>query len=135
MDRLTTEERSAVMSRVRSKNTRPELVVRRLLHNAGARFRLHQADLPGCPDIVLSRHRLAVFVHGCFWHSHKCPRGRRPKQNSRFWKVKLDKNRRRDASSRAKLSRLGWRAITIWECQLKDLDAVQSRLIKEIADQ
>ncbi len=106
------------MSRIKPTNTRPELLVRRALHASGYRFRLHRRDLPGRPDLVLPKHRLAVFVHGCFWHRHTCPRGRLPKTNSEFWGEKISRNVERDAAAKDRLISLGWAVYTIWECEL-----------------
>jgi DNA mismatch endonuclease (patch repair protein) len=123
------EKRSAVMRRVKGKDTTPELAVRRALTRLGARYRLHRKDLPGKPDIVLPGRRLALFVHGCFWHGHDCARGARvPKQNRDYWVAKVDRNRARDAASRATLAELGWRVETIWECELKDAAGLEQRL-------
>jgi len=122
------EKRSAVMRRVKGKDTAPELLVRRLLWRLGARYRLHRADLPGKPDIVLPGRRLAVFVHGCFWHGHDCARGARvPKANRDYWIAKVGRNRSRDSGSRAALAALGWRVETIWECELTDAAALEDR--------
>ncbi|MFD3264958.1 very short patch repair endonuclease [Phenylobacterium ferrooxidans] len=123
------EKRSAVMARVKGKNTSPELKVRKALTRLGARYRLHRKDLPGSPDIVLPGRRLAIFVHGCFWHGHDCARGARvPKANRDYWLAKVDRNRARDVASRATLAALGWRVETIWECDLKDDAALSARL-------
>ena len=123
------EKRSAVMRRVKGKNTTPELAVRRALTRLGARYRLHRKDLPGKPDIVLPGRRLALFIHGCFWHGHDCARGARvPKQNRDYWIGKVDRNRTRDVKSREALAALGWRVETIWECDLKDAAALEARL-------
>ena len=128
-DVYSAEKRSAVMRRVKGKNTSPELVVRKALTALGARYRLHRADLPGNPDIVLPGRRLALFVHGCFWHGHDCPRGGRvPKQNQDYWVAKVARNRARDAVSHAALAAMGWRVETIWECELKDAAALTARL-------
>ena len=128
-DVFTPDKRSAVMRQVKGKNTSPELKVRRLLHRLGARFRLHRKDLPGAPDIVLPGRRLAIFVHGCFWHGHDCARGARtPKQNRDYWLGKIGRNRERDVVSRAALVALGWRVETIWECELKDAGVLDDRL-------
>ncbi len=122
------EKRSAVMRRVKAKNTTPELAVRRLLTALGARYRLHRADLPGKPDIVLGPHRLAIFVDGCFWHGHDCPRGARvPKANRDYWLGKVGRNRERDTASRAALEAAGWRVETVWECELKDGAGLRAR--------
>jgi len=114
--------RSRLMARVRSKNTGPEIAVRRALHARGLRYRLHREDLPGRPDLVFPRHSLVVFVHGCFWHGcATCDRGlRRPKSNMRFWEAKLASNRARDAKNLSVLEELGWRVATIWECTVRD---------------
>ena len=130
-DVFSPEKRSAVMRRVKGRDTTPELKVRKALTRLGARYRLHRADLPGKPDIVLPGRRLAIFVHGCFWHGHDCARGARvPKQNRDYWLEKVAKNRARDAAHREALAGKGWRVETIWECELKDeLDARLSGLI------
>jgi DNA mismatch endonuclease (patch repair protein) len=121
--------RSAVMRRVKARDTTPELKVRRALTALGARYRLHRADLPGKPDIVMSGRRLAIFVHGCFWHGHDCARGSRvPKANRDYWVGKVERNRARDERSREALAVLGWRVETIWECDLKDAAALEARL-------
>lgn len=129
-DRFSREQRRAVMARVRNRNTTPELVVRRLLHAMGYRFRLHRRDLPGSPDIVLPKYHTAIFVHGCFWHGHPgCPRAARPTTNVEFWNRKLDTNLRRDAQVREDLERLGWQVVVVWECETRDLDALRSRFV------
>ena len=128
-DVFTAEKRSAVMRRVKDHDTTPERVVRQLLWRLGARYRLDRRDLPGRPDIVLSRRRLAIFVHGCFWHGHDCARGARvPKANRAYWTGKIGKNRARDAATGAKLEALGWRVEVIWECELKDPATLEERL-------
>ena len=129
MDTLTPAERSAIMSRVRGKNTRPELAVRRLLSSLGYRYRLHVAKLPGKPDIVLSSRRRAIFVHGCFWHRHiKCPLARMPKSRISFWSKKLEGNRARDLKNLRSLRRLGWKALVVWECELRNEARLTTRL-------
>ncbi len=128
-DVFSPEKRSAVMRRVKGKDTSPELVVRKALTRLGARYRLHRKDLPGKPDIVMPGRRLALFVHGCFWHGHDCARGSRvPKQNRDYWVGKVAGNVARDARSREALAALGWRVETIWECDLKDAGALEARL-------
>jgi DNA mismatch endonuclease (patch repair protein) len=123
------EKRSAVMRRVKSRDTTPEMTVRKALTRLGARYRLHRKDLPGNPDVVMPGRRLALFVHGCFWHGHDCARGSRvPKQNRDYWVAKVGRNVARDAKSREALAALGWRVETIWECELKDEEAMQARL-------
>ena len=123
------EKRSAVMRRVKGRGTGPELAVRRLIWRLGGRYRLNRADLPGKPDIVLAGRRLAIFVHGCFWHGHDCPRGARvPKANRAYWQAKIARNRARDGVARAALEESGWRVETVWECELKDTAALQVRV-------
>ncbi len=123
------EKRSAVMRRVKGKNTSPELAVRKALTKLGARYRLHRKDLPGNPDIVMPGRRLALFIHGCFWHGHDCARGSRvPKQNRDYWVGKVARNAARDVQSRKALAALGWWVETIWECDLKDAAALEARL-------
>lgn len=121
MDSISQKQRSALMRRVGQKNTKPEMVVRKFLHGNGYRFRLHRKDLPGHPDIVLPKHRAAIFVHGCFWHGHSCRRGKRPATNTEFWDKKLLGNLERDKANYKKLSALGWRVVVIWECEIKNL--------------
>jgi DNA mismatch endonuclease (patch repair protein) len=122
------EKRSAVMRRVKGSGTGPELVVRRLIWRLGGRYRLNRADLPGKPDIVLPGRRLAIFVHGCFWHGHDCARGARvPKANRDYWLGKVARNRERDAAARAALAAAGWRVETVWECELKAVAALEAR--------
>jgi DNA mismatch endonuclease, patch repair protein len=128
-DVYSTEKRSAVMRRVKGRNTTPELAVRKALTRMGARYRLHRADLPGKPDVVMPGRKLALFVHGCFWHGHDCARGARvPKQNRDYWVGKIERNRARDARSREALTALGWRVETIWECDLNDAAGLEARL-------
>ena len=127
-DLWTKEQRSRVMSRVKNKNTKPEVQVRSMLHRMGYRFRLHRRDLAGAPDIVLPRHRKAVFVHGCFWHNHDCPRGKRPSTRTEFWNAKLDANIERDRANQKALEEKGWRVLTLWECEVKDPDYIQEKL-------
>ena len=123
------EKRSAVMRRVKGKDTSPELKVRKALTALGARYRLHRADLPGKPDIVMPGRGLAIFVNGCFWHGHDCARGARvPKANRDYWVGKVERNRARDGRSREALAALGWRVETIWECELKDAGGLETRL-------
>lgn len=105
------------MSRVKNKNTKPEIVVRSLLHQLGFRFRLHRNDLPGTPDITLPKYNTVIFVHGCFWHGHDCERGRLPKTNSKFWEAKITKNIQRDKSNIEALKEKGWNVIIIWNCE------------------
>ena len=133
-DVYSPEKRSAVMRRVKGKDTAPELAVRQALTALGARYRLHRKDLPGKPDIVMPGRRLTLFVHGCFWHGHDCARGARvPKTNREYWVGKVAGNRARDERSRAELAALGWRVETVWECELKDAVALRARLARLIA--
>ena len=120
-DVFTPEKRSAVMRRVKGRDTGPELTVRRILRTAGIGYRLGGVGLPGRPDLVMKGRRTVVFVHGCFWHGHDCPRGARaPKANAAYWAAKIDRNRARDASAQTALEADGWRVVTVWECAMKD---------------
>ena len=128
-DVYSVEKRSAVMRRVKGRDTTPEVTVRRALTRLGLRYRLHRKDLPGCPDIVMPGRRLAILVHGCFWHGHDCARGARvPKQNRDYWMAKVARNRTRDSQALAQLEALGWRVETIWECETKDEAGFATRL-------
>lgn len=122
LDIISKEKRSHIMSLIKSKNTKPELIVRSFLHHQGLRFRLHKKDLPGQPDLVFKKFNTVIFVHGCFWHGHddpNCKSSHIPKSNSQFWSNKIEKNQNRDKSNMEKLKTLGWRIITIWECEIK----------------
>jgi DNA mismatch endonuclease (patch repair protein) len=132
MDIWSQEKRSQVMARIRSKNTKPELIVRSLIHSMGYRYRLHRKDLPGCPDIVLPKYRAVIFVHGCFWHLHpNCRDGTIPKTQSEKWKAKLEKNVERDKKNLMHLQALGWRTLVLWECDVeKRLDYVREQIIE-----
>ena len=126
-DIVDSQTRSAMMSGIRGKNTKPEIVVRRFLHRMGFRFRLHRRDLPGKPDIVLPRYRTVVEVRGCFWHRHKgCPFAYTPRSNREFWETKLNGNRDRDRRNLRKLGEMGWRVIEVWECELADDQVLQA---------
>lgn len=130
-DLFDSEKRSWIMSRVRNRNTRPELIVRSLLHRLGYRFRLHRKNLPGHPDIVLPKHRKVIFVHGCFWHGHEdCPRGKRPTSNIDFWRKKIARNRERDHESLKKLEGVGWKSLVIWQCETRDGDKLGDKLLR-----
>lgn len=118
MDKLTPEQRSRTMSRIRSRNTKPELLVRRYLYAHGFRYRVNVKTLPGTPDIALRKYHTAIFINGCFWHGHSCLNGKRPKTNTEFWVRKILRNQERDEEVRVKLRQLGWRTMVIWECQL-----------------
>jgi DNA mismatch endonuclease (patch repair protein) len=116
--------KSEQMARVRSRGTEPELRLRRALSERGVRYRLHRKDIPGTPDVYVSRLRLAIFVNGCFWHGHDCPRGRRPATNADFWDTKINRNRARDAEVSQKLATAGFESLTIWQCGLRDVGAI-----------
>lgn len=128
-DTVDVAVRSRMMAKVRGRDTRPEIIVRRSLHANSFRYRLHRKDLPGRPDVVLPRHRLVIFVHGCFWHGHDCRRGRRPTSNTGFWNVKLARNVERDGEAQKALRAAGWAVEVIWECSLTaGLERVLGRL-------
>lgn len=121
MDRISPRHRSRVMSSVGGKHTKPEIRVRKILHALGVRFRLHARNLPGSPDIVLPRRRIAIFVHGCFWHRHKgCAKASTPDDNREFWLGKFAANRKRDSRTSKALAKLGWKVIILWECETAD---------------
>ena len=129
MDTLTPEQRSERMSRVRNKDTKPELTLRHLVHSLGYRYRLHSGKLPGRPDLVFGPLRKVIFVHGCFWHRHEgCSKCRMPKSRLRFWKPKLDANRMRDIANQHTLTAMGWAFMIVWECELRDKDELASRI-------
>lgn len=119
MDRLSKERRSYLMSRVRSKNTTPEIKVRSLIHRLGYRFRLHYKKLPGTPDLAFPKRKKVIFVHGCFWHGHEgCNKGRLPKSNLDVWETKIERNRERDKSHNVKIKSLGWHILVVWQCEI-----------------
>jgi DNA mismatch endonuclease (patch repair protein) len=123
------------MSRVKSKNTGPEITVRKLVYGLGYRYRLHDASLPGKPDLVFRTRRKVIFVNGCFWHSHKdCPKARTPKTRQDFWKNKMQKNAKRDEENQNHLGRLGWKCLVIWQCQTKDLESLEKLIIEFLGD-
>jgi DNA mismatch endonuclease, patch repair protein len=127
----STELRHRTMQAVKSKNTGPELLVRRLLHANGYRYRLHSNTLPGCPDLVFPGRKRVVFIHGCWWHGHDCPRGSRvPKTNTDYWTKKVVRNRARDSASLRQLQSGGWRVLALWECELSDEASVLKRLVR-----
>lgn len=129
MDRVSPPVRSAIMSCIRGRDTSPEIIVRSILHRLGYRFRLHDQTLPGCPDIVLRSRKSVIFVHGCFWHQHsRCSDGHMPHSRLEYWVPKLERNRTRDRKNQTQLKRLGWRCLTVWECQVRD----QSQLILKL---
>lgn len=129
MDVFTDKKRSAIMRAVQHKNTKPELIVRRLTHGLGYRYRLHRTDLPGKPDLTFIGRKKVIFVHGCFWHGHDCKRGARiPKSNTAYWLGKIEKNRTRDFSHKQELESQGWKVLIIWECEIKDLRALSGKI-------
>lgn len=128
MDTITATQRSVLMSRIRSKNTKPELAVRSVLHRLGYRFRLHRKDLPGRPDIVLPKHRKIILVQGCFWHGHTCQLASKPKSNQSYWEAKIETNRARDARNLAALREKGWIVLELWECEVRMQDNLTERL-------
>jgi DNA mismatch endonuclease, patch repair protein len=129
LDSLSPAERSEIMARVHSKNSRPELVVRKLVFSLGYRYRLHAKDLPGSPDIVFRKLERVIFVHGCFWHRHAaCALARLPKSRLDFWLPKLEGNRNRDEKNKRALLRRGWKVLTIWECQIEARDRLAARI-------
>lgn len=131
MDRVSPEKRSNIMSRIRGRDTSPELLVRKMLHSKGARFRLYRKDIPGHPDIVLPKLRLAILVHGCFWHGHDgCNKGRLPKTRLDYWRPKIAANKVRDARNVADLKNFGWSPIIIWQCQTRDMENLSLHLDK-----
>ena len=118
------------MRQVAAKNTKLEMAVRRLVHGLGYRYRLHRRDLPGTPDLAFIARRKVIFVHGCFWHQHDCPRAARPKTNIRFWNTKLRRNVERDQRNVADLIDMGWEVMTVWECETKAVEALSRRIVR-----
>jgi DNA mismatch endonuclease (patch repair protein) len=132
-DVLTSEQRKRLMSAIRTEHTSPELAVRRILHSLGYRFRLHRHDLPGKPDIVLSRYKTAIFVHGCFWHQHsRCNRAAVPTSNRKFWLAKLSGNAARDRRVARQLRQLGWKVFVIWGCELREVGRLERRIVRRL---
>ena len=128
-DPLTPERRSENMRRITSKDTKPEMTVRRLVHAMGFRYRLHAKDLPGKPDLVLRKQKKVIFVHGCFWHQHAdCREGRMPGSRPEYWIPKLTRNQERDAAHTDVLAGMGWRQLVVWECEVKDVRLLEERL-------
>lgn len=129
MDNIPRSERSEIMSRVRAKDTRPEMLVRRLVFAEGYRYRLHDRKLPGCPDLVFRNRAKVIFVHGCFWHRHaNCALARMPKSRLAFWEPKLNANKERDTRNKKLLAKEGWKVLTIWECELKDTERLKQTI-------
>ena len=133
MDVFTPEKRSAVMRAVKGADTGPEMVVRRIVHRMGYRYGLHCKDLPGRPDLVFRRLGKVVFVHGCFWHGHRCPAGRIPSSRATYWAEKLASNKRRDRRHQAALKSAGWQVLVVWECELRDTERLERRLRRFLA--
>jgi DNA mismatch endonuclease (patch repair protein) len=133
-DIVSRAKRSEMMSRIRGKDTGPELRVRSLLHRMGYRFRLHRRDLPGRPDVVLPRHHVAVFVHGCFWHQHRgCKLAYTPKTRTRFWREKFEENVQRDRKAQRELGKMGWKVVVIWECETRSERGLGRTLHKRLS--
>lgn len=131
MDIFSKTKRSDVMRKITSKNTKPELRVRKYLFSKGYRYRLYRKDLPGTPDLVFPKYRMVLFVHGCFWHGHKCRIGsgnRKPKTNTKYWIEKIERNKKRDFINKNKLVKLGWQVIVIWECELDNEKVITKKL-------
>lgn len=133
-DTRTAKQRRRIMQAVRGKDTGPEMIVRRMLHRLGYRYRLHARNLPGKPDLVFPARRKAIFVHGCFWHGHGCPKGRLPKSRLDFWVPKIERNRARDTSVLSRLSDLGWQTAVVWQCQTKDQAGLMRSLVNFLGD-
>ncbi len=130
VDVLTKKQRSFNMSQIRGRDTKPEMVVRKMVHSLGYRYALHRKDLPGHPDMVLTKHRKIIFVHGCFWHMHKCRYGKvKPATNAKFWQSKREGNVARDKRNLRKLRKEGWKVLTIWECQTKKPEKMVKRIV------
>ena len=130
MDTRSPEQRRHIMQSVGTKNTKPEVAVRQLLHGLGYRYRLHRADLPGTPDIVFPRRRKVLLVHGCFWHGHGCRKGQLPKSRLEYWGAKIDRNKQRDEATIMALTQAGWSALVIWQCEIADLRSLTNRLVE-----
>lgn len=128
MDTISSAERSSLMSRIRCKNTRPEMTVRSILHGLGYRFRLHRKNLPGRPDIVLPRHHKIVLVNGCFWHGHTCKLASKPKSNVSYWSTKIQATRARDMKNLEILCREGWSVLELWECEIRKFDGLKEKI-------
>ncbi|HDO7865843.1 TPA: DNA mismatch endonuclease Vsr [Legionella pneumophila] len=137
LDIISKEQRSHIMSSIRGKNTKPELIVRSFLHHHGLRFRLHKKDLPGQPDLVFRKFNTVIFVHGCFWHGHNDPSCRSshiPKSNIEYWCNKIERNKNRDKNNIEKLNKSGWRVFVVWECEIKN-EGFLTKLLDDIKNQ
>ena len=129
MDNLSKWHRSYCMSRIKSKDTKPEMLVRRIIHRMGCRFRLHKRELPGCPDLVFSSKRKIIFVHGCFWHKHRCKSGKvKPATNTNYWEAKINNNHTRDLKVLKELKRSGWEILVVWECWTKNIRLLREKI-------
>ena len=135
MDKISKFQRSKNMSSIKSKNTKPEILIRSLLFSKGYRFKIHDKKLPGKPDIVMPKLKTVVNIHGCYWHYHGCSRSNVPKTKTKYWLEKLENNKRRDSQNKRKLTKLGWRVIDVWECTLKrrNIDKTFDKLQRMIA--
>jgi len=134
VDIFTTDKRSEIMSRIKNRDTAPEIKVRSIIHRMGYRFRLHRKDLPGNPDIVFPKHKKIIFVNGCFWHGHKnCIRSKRPSSNKNFWDQKIDKNITRDKNIRKALNKSGWKVLVIWQCEINDINKLEVKIANFMA--
>lgn len=129
MDKVSQEKRSEIMSHIRSKNTKPEIIVRKMVFSNGYRYKLYKKDLPGKPDLVFVTPRKVIFVNGCFWHGHNCRNNLMPKSNQVYWKTKIEENIKRDKKNHRKLNKLGWSYCVIWECETKDKIKLEKRVI------
>lgn len=130
VDRISPEKRSEIMSQIRSKDTGPEMIVRRMIYSLGYRYRLHSKKLPGRPDMVFAGRKKVIFVHGCFWHGHEdCSRGKPPKTQKSYWVPKLKANKARDKKNQDELNALGWRFLIIWQCELGDIQNLKDKII------
>ena len=139
MDIVSKQTRSRLMSAVRQRDTKPEMVVRRMVHGMGYRYRLHVAELPGSPDLVFPRLKKVIFVHGCFWHRHRCKKATTPATRTEFWMDKFEKNKKRDRKNVQRLRQMGWQVLVVWECQTKRTDWLREKLstflqVEKVAD-
>ena len=133
VDHLTPEKRSWNMSKIRGKNTKPEMLVRSVLHKMGYRFRIHRQNLPGTPDIVLPKYKTVIFVHGCYWHRHSgCKRCTTPSSNKKYWLKKFQRNIEKDRENVKELKQLGWDVLIIWECEVKDINTLQNQISSKL---
>ncbi|WP_419834232.1 very short patch repair endonuclease [Endozoicomonas atrinae] len=134
MDKFSPEVRSRVMASIHGKNTKPEIIVRRSLHRLGFRYRLHRGDLPGSPDIVLHKYNAVIQINGCFWHGHNCHLYKPPRSKPDFWKTKISKNKERDKKNKAKILKLGWRLLIVWECAIQGKTKIPIDILIELIE-